>query len=413
MAFNNIRASDGRVLFLGVFLVLVFSGFFWAPTQLHRNILYIGGIISALLLYTPFVKNWFSDDGFSFQKLKQVIKKPLFIAAALFLAYSTLSVLWSDTDQSSRIVKFTKIFFILPLFLSVYIAAVNNTPKIYKSALLTFIGTALISSIFILVNHYVLQHSDGLRLEGFGRAENSVMLALFTAVACLLVTFPDKEIFHLFKKIWVRLALLAVLFPVLVLTMSRGPLLAFLISVVVICFFKKKYLPVLIAVGGVVTVGFIAFLLDVPIDKVIERGTSGRNHIWQQAITLIQEKVLFGHGVATKHLYDVPYKETVLQMPHAHSLYFSVLIQGGIINLGLLLATYWFAFKAALVDLIHEKRSSSFIFLSMGALVGLTDFGGFNTNLGGAWLVFWMPIGYLLAVNLRNRVSQSGKTAST
>jgi len=411
MAFNNIRVSNGRVLFFGVFLALIFGGFFWASTSLHRNILYVGGIIGALLLYLPFIQKFFNDSGLTFNVFKQIIRQPLFIAAALFLVYSTFSILWSDTEQSARIIKFTKIFFILPLFLSLYMAATNMSDKIYKNILLVFIGTALISSIAALIAHYGLGMAENPRLQGFGRAENSVMFALFTGIACLLVTFPDKENFHVLGKLWVRLSLLAVLLPVLVMTMSRGPLLAFLISVVVICFFKKKYVPVLIAVGSVLLIAVVAYFMDVPIDKVIERGTSGRDAIWKQALVLIQEKPLFGHGVATKQLYDVPYKLVVLQAPHAHSLYFSALVQGGIINLLLLLTTYWFAFKSALKDLVNEKRSSAFIFLSMGALVGLTDFGGFNTNLGGAWLVFWMPIGYLLAVSVRNSSSQSGKIA--
>jgi len=370
---------------------LIFSGFFWAVTDVHRDILYIGGIVGVIFsIVGACKKKLVIDFGF--------VKQPLFILAALFLSYSTLTILWSDPDSSARVVKFLKNFFILPLFLFLYVASLQANKNLYRVLVTVFLGSAALSGLYILLNHYVLNEMPSMRLRGVGRVENPIALGLMCSIAALFLLFPDKSFYDVLKKPVVRIIGILLFLTVLFLCLSRGPILAFGTTFFILLVLNKKYWTAvgLFLVGLCIIGGFI-ISADWSNTNFLERGSSGRLSAWIQGVDQIQEKPLFGHGVATKMTYQVPYMNHITTASHVHNIYLSHFIQGGVIGVLLLLGTFGFALKNAWNLKRNYHYNSVFSIMLITAILGVVDFGGFHTSMGTTWFVFWMPIAFLLA----------------
>lgn len=399
--------QDPRFLFFAAYLGLILAGFFFIPTEPHRNLMYVGGILGTILLFVPFST---SPRCYALpsEQCRRVLRQPLFIAVGLLISYLTISVLWSSVDSSARILKFTKIIFILGGFCFLYMSALYRRPETYQFLLKCFIWAALISALLMLPYTMLsLEEGQKMKIYGLGRAENPVMFGLFTGMATLFLAFPDPDFSGVLKNKYVRWCGLVLLFVAFVFSLSRGPQLAFVVTACAVLVLQRRYRLIGVIIGaGVIFLG-VMYFADFTNSNFFERGTSGRLDVWKQALALIHEKVLFGHGAATKHIYNLKYMGREHTVGHAHSLYLSVAVKGGVIALCLLIVSYVMAGWRAARLAWHDNVFSPGIAISMGAVLGLTDFGGLQTNLGATWLIFWLPVCYLLIFPCGEKVHPS------
>lgn len=137
-------------------------------------------------------------------------------------------------------------------------------------------------------------------------------------------------------------------------TYSRGAYLAVIVMLVVLMFLGKKQ-----AVG--IAALFAGILLILP-QSVYQRlfailqldvSTVTRLAIWGGCLKVFTEIPLFGVGAGTENVTNLLQNRFGINQPHAHSLYFELLVEGGLISI-----LFFVAVLSLLVyDLFYLLRS--------------------------------------------------------
>ncbi|MDY0028381.1 MAG: O-antigen ligase family protein [Pseudobdellovibrionaceae bacterium] len=301
---------------------------------------------------------------------------------------------------------------LFPLSLIPFLILCRMSFQYWYAALTAFAGAGIITAAGLLLTNWE-QISDGVRLSGWGRGENPVLCGLLYGLVCLIMIFcRDNLYFYKKLKPQYQIALISLPFAILVFSKSRGPFAACVAAGIAAAilsaesvrkFFTKNTIyissAIILSVGAFVYNGYSYFE---------NRGTTGRSQIWEQAIDLFQDKPVLGHGIATKFIYLVKIDGHTYEVSHPHSVYLSALVHTGFAGLVLQIVTLLAGLYYAFIRLRCSKDSAPFIFLCVGAAMGFVDFGGYYTNLGITWIVFWFPM-TLLSLPTYLTTSQFGK----
>jgi O-antigen ligase len=190
------------------------------------------------------------------------------------------------------------------------------------------------------------------------------------------------------------------------LSQSRGPLLAFIIAIVIGSFFEKNW-----KVIGIFITLFIVFIVfveffDIGIHSFYERGLSYRLILWKEAIKHISEAPFFGKGWFAD--VNIPINNRMLS---PHNLLLLVSAKSGAIGGGLLLILI---ITALLDSYKYFQASGNWIFICIFAyfIVCMTFDSThllYKPNLG--WLIFWMPIALIVGeeIQLKSRAPELSK----
>lgn len=385
--------QENRSLFLSsLFIPVIAPLFFYCPTSILRTLFYI----SIPFLVTLVIKNKQAIWGLLSQD------KITWGVLALFSVYMSTSVLWSSDAEISRYFSKGKLSLILGLTTVSTFYISYRFPKFSDILKNSYIFGAT-SSAIILIIHYLLTHGFSLpteRLEGLGRATNPVQASLLYGLAVIAIIFGKLPFQHTRRQVYIlKMAMILPSLVIILMTQSRGPFLALLLTLVIIFILQsrnriKAFSCGLIAIILVSVSVYGAFKNT----DILNRKTTGRFQIWQTAISQIKEHPIIGHGLATNNRYHYTKDDgTVMEASHIHSLYLSTAFQGGLIGLGLLIWIYYL-FAIKYIDLIRKKAMDHMWiggWVLMGAAFGIADFGGIVINLSTEWLVFWWPIGLL------------------
>lgn len=391
--------KDKPVFFLLLLFCAIFGGFFFMPTDLHRDVFYISLPFCSYVVY----KNRSSLKEFF------LAHKLSIIPVVGYLIYISVSLFWSDVTEEGREFDKAKIILFLPLSMAGLFLLTRRNEQAYPWMVYTFVFSAFLSGIYLLGSYlcYSISMDRWARLEGLGRAENSVMASYLYAMAVLALMYEKP----LSKLAWqYRLIIAGVLFGIMLLCLSRGPLLAFGASVGAMMLFKKQYKRIafctVVALLAVATVLYTGTRKDIPIAN---RGDTGRTQVWDRATDLIAERPLFGYGIGSKFAY--PYSNAGYRIEfasHPHSFYLATLVQGGFVSLGFL---FWIMgimfFKSLHLQQQEGEGWPLAVFLSFAAL-GFIDFGGVYVNLGVVWVAFWYQYAMIMARENPHPVIQSG-----
>lgn len=380
--------QEKPAFFLLLFFCAIFAGFFFMQTDLHRDVFYVSLPLCAYLAYKnkSYLKEFYSAHRLSI------------IPVLFYLGYIFASLFWSDVTEQGREFDKAKILLFLPLSMTGLFLVSQRIEQAYSWLVYTFVFSAFFSSIYLLGNYisYSVVMNTWARLEGMGRAENSVMAGYLHAIAVLAVLYAKP----LTRMAWqYRLVIAAVLFGVMLLCLSRGPLLAFGASVGAMMVFKKQYkriaFCVVVALLSIGTVLYTGSRESIPIAN---RGDTGRLQVWNKSIDLIGERPIFGYGIGSKFIY--PYSNAGQHIEfasHPHSFYLATFIQGGILSLVILLWVMGIIFFKSLQ--LYRETGESWplaVFISFAAL-GFIDFGGVYVNLGVVWVAFWYQYALIMA----------------
>ncbi len=396
---------ENNILFISsLFIPLIVPLFFYCPTSILRTIFYVSIPFLVALLF----KNR--------QELKQLLSedKILWRILAVFLVFMSASVLWSDNGETIRYFSKGKLFLFLGLT-TVSTFYISYKYPTFSDKIKNFYIFGAVSSAIILiaVYYFVVRFSlENQRLEGMGRATNSVQAALLYALAIIAIVFGKfSNQSSTLKTYAIKTLLAAPPLGAMLLTQSRGPFLSLILTLTALFILqsKNRIKTIFLMVMGLIAVSIPSYFVlkqTQILDQVLNRKTTGRFEIWEQAIEQITAKPIFGNGLAITNRYHFTNEYgSVFEASHIHSLYLSTLFQGGIVGLALFLSLY-FLFAKNYLELI-ANRSSPHVWIGgwviMGAAFGITDFGGIIINLSTEWLVFWWPIGLVLGLVVRNR----------
>lgn len=397
---RNLYQENSLLFISSIFIPLIVPLFFYGPTSLLRALFYVSIPFLLTLLY----KNR--------QEVKQLISQDKIIwrIIAVFLVFMSASVLWSDNGEKIRYFSKGKLFLILGLTTLSTFYITYKYPKFSNVIKNCFIFGAVSSAIILLLpdlKTYDLEWGQQ-RLEGMGRAANPVQASLLYGLAIIAIIFGSFSNQYSRTKIYLIKALL-VLPPleVMLMTQSRGPFLSLIVTfaILFILSFKSRIKAALFLCIGMGILAVPSYIALKHTD-ILDRKTSGRFEIWNTAIDQIEEKPIFGNGLAVTNRYTFKAEDGTTQpASHIHSLYLSTLFQGGIVGLVLLLSLYFLLAKRYLELTANQAADYMWIggWVVMGAAFGLTDFGGIIMNLSTEWLVFWWPIGLVLGHVAYNR----------
>lgn len=273
----------------------------------------------------------------------------------VYMCYMMMSFLWSDTKIFSILVPLLWMgMFLGDVFLS---NLIDRRERLRQAMFFLTLGAAAVSVIALLqmaciklnipfpipfwkdFDHFIFKFlpfsivTDFVSTRASATFDNPLILAVY------LILILPVSIYSLFelKKKWQRVT--AVVCVLLILggiaaTYSRGAYVAVIVMLVVLMFLGKKQ-----ALG--ISALFIGILLILP-QSVYQRlfaildldvSTVTRLAIWGGCLGIFADNPMFGVGAGTENVTNLLQSRFGINQPHAHSLYFELLVEGGLISI--------------------------------------------------------------------------------
>jgi len=415
---------------IGVVLLILLMPFWRSPVFPHEmlgitglnplNLLLLGTLGSCLL------------DGLSDSSIRRFMPRPLlWLYIVPFLVAGALGSRHVD-DIAPAFYMYGRLKFhsapgyiidlvIKPLLLVVFAllvgAAVTKSEKPER-----FLIPALISIWVMFSMAIVTVFLSGVRLDALVGTSHAVVsqlghpneLGRLYAVAYALLLFSWAES----KELKLRLALLAsmgLVIVLLILTLSRGGYLCFIVVNVLFLLWRRNA-KTLIFLGLLTTVAL--FFLPAAVYDRITQGThgyggglneisSGRiESIWLPLIPEILRSPIYGSGVGSIMWSEAQREGTALGTVQAHSAYLDTVLDMGIAGLILVCAYFahvWKGFRALSVDPAMSPTLRGFY---LGAAAGLAGY--LVAGIAGSYLTpvaeqvfLWLAIGMMYGQRAR------------
>ncbi len=335
---------------------------------------------------------------------------PATVAILAFFLYFAASLLWSPDWQwavSGRWIWRTLITLVFIAAAIVFCAQDRRSLERYLDAM---IAACLIAGIVSIAHHVAFGETAG-RMSPIGLNDHQVVGAFAYGALGVLALCQVHQPVGWRKRLFYGAAA-GVAGLVILLTISRGPLIAFGITVLFILIAYRSWRTIaIVAVSGLAFVVTAELLrrgmptelqLAAPGDllpKFLTRAPSMRPEIWAYAIEHVEASWMFGHGLTAP--FDFPYS---VPITHPHSMYVSALYYGGVVGLLLLLTV-----AAALVFELRGVSPRHYRILMAatllhGLLAGVPDLARLATSLSPVWLFLWLPAALIIGDGLRKRV---------
>lgn len=292
-----------------------------------------------------------------------------------YMCYMMISFLWSDTKVFSILVPLLWMgMFLGDVFLS---NLIDRRERLRQAMFFLTLGAAAVSVVALLqmaciklripfpipfwreFDHFIFKFFPFSIVTNFVTTRASATFDNPLILAAYLILILPVSIYSLFelKKKWQRItAVVCVLliFGGIAATYSRGAYLAVIVMLVVLMFLGKKQ-----ALG--IAALFAGILVMLP-QSVYQRlfaildldvSTVTRLAIWGGCLNIFIENPLVGVGAGTENVTNLLQNRFGINQPHAHSLYFELLVEGGLISI-----VFFAAFLSLLVyDIFFLLRS--------------------------------------------------------
>jgi O-antigen ligase len=207
----------------------------------------------------------------------------------------------------------------------------------------------------------------------------------------------------------------------LLLTFSRGAIVAFVIVNMIYLFSRRKLKTLILGamlapVALALMPGAIWSRLDMGMDQGVNAVSAGRvSGIWQPLLPWVSESPIWGHGLQSILWSPAMRGGHMLQVTHPHSAWLQAVLDTGVIGLVLMLAFWmwhvWRGFRALARDTSLAPEMSGFF---EGAAAGLLGF--VIANVAGSSFFpvpeqsfLWLAIGFMYGLRLRARLAAAGK----
>jgi O-antigen ligase len=192
------------------------------------------------------------------------------------------------------------------------------------------------------------------------------------------------------KKLWVSIAYLiafSILITILLLTKSRGPQIALLVTTCVIVFIHRRQIKLFITY---LIVSISTILLFVDATKLFSRGLdfSMRDVIWKETVRESMQNFWFGFGMQKKFILSLPNGHA---FTHSHNFILDTFRLTGFVGACLVVIVYLYALYRGFKSPIYSTKIWAVILL-FGSLCLMSN-GKIPFNRPShSWLAFWIPI---------------------
>ena len=370
--------------------ILVLCAAFVLETRGLRNLFYA----LALPLFLLFLLSLRQLD------LRALWRSPVVKLAFAYLGYFLLSALWSHDFAWSALADLLRVSVLAALFFVVTASLALRWEAFEKQLFFWFALAGGASLLFLFATLILGTPPYYQRLTGFGLAAHPIIGASLYGIVVLISAFyllPRAE-GNGQRLLWLAVIGLAIAF--ILQAGSRGPLIALVAALLIAGVLAHRLATA--AVIGLLGVGMLIGVLSdfLPIKLLYLRAPSGHFELWAQALDAIRDKPWFGHGSLTDFSFASPYGP----QRSAHNLILSNQLYGGIpaslLLLALLAAAGLRAYRAA-----RGGAAVYLLLLVFAFIASLFDSRSLFQNLGREWVTFWLPLGLLAALEVRDRAT--------
>ncbi|MGF6392983.1 O-antigen ligase family protein [Pseudomonas plecoglossicida] len=358
---------------LGLGLVWFVAAIALAPS----NKIYQQGLI--LFLWLPTLVLAWSARAVYMEALRR--QPALWGALLSLMVWSGLTLVWSTATEPGREVK--RLIYILVFLMAFPLLAQGGLTRI-RHLLQLGGGLLAIAALISIVRFYGVQgHSLLIRLEGIGEISHPILGAyvLGASVLMLLYQLPKQRAAQL---AWVLT--LACLGAFVMLSQSRGAVLALLITVVLAPLWFRDRHSRLIAVAAMLATGLAFYVVY---DVITRRGSSYRPEIFQAVLQMIGEHPWTGLGLGAE------YKVSAVGMlfDHSHNMFTHVAIEIGLPGMLLWIAVWLFTL-GEIVRARHTVLGKILLALWLYSTMAMQfDAASLTATPRAEWFVSWLTVG--------------------
>lgn len=349
-----------------LFLYIIFLPFEEALASSFGSIMKLFGmvIISASFIYL-IINNE-----------KKVKINIIIILIIFWFLFSGISIIWSESIQWwSYFMKIYLSQFLLFLSLSFLPDNIIDLSLMEKSFIISGLVAAVVLIVFPSGSHYTDEGRRTIIMFGNTLDPNVLSGVMSLGLFCAVKKIFNKQ-YILSSCIFTGLIFFGIL-----LTGSRGGLIASVLPIIVGVFVYKKSLkdiPKLVFfIIVILIIGY--FSLDLLPDELItnrfnfnilfgqneiETGSHSRYKIWSYAIPLIYKKLFFGYG--TGNFFTAI--ASVYRMAASHNMYILIAVESGIIGIFLFFLPIFILIR----KLIKKNKITELMLMSSILILGLT-----------------------------------------
>lgn len=318
----------------------------------------------------------------------------------VFLVYFSLTNLWSNNPSNiSSTLKHA-------LYLLAFICLYRQVEKLgYKKYVMgaVYIGMIVLSILTLIMVDKTTLAVNRLDIAFPWAPDNVIDLGGYMVIGMFCGIIFIRET----GKNWLYL-LMPILLTSLLLTQSRGPLIAFIAAFVLLFIINPRYTKQHIFYGFgiicvVIAVVFLANFSDIFIERLgsLYQQSFIRFGIWQNAVELAKQKPFFGWGFNQ----NLAFINSVGQnISTTHTIYLASLLKGGLVGFSLLImiVAYGLFLLPKHIKANHKTEASIFIF----CLIYYMSQGMFIIgNPQEFWFLFWFPFAVILSTPLKSTAS--------
>jgi hypothetical protein len=396
-------------LYIVFFMLLFFTpDFTWAYTEFVYLIIPIA--------FVP-VKVTYNYSGNIFPKINisvsmsnsyetlSNIRSIIFSSALIF----GLAVVISSTIQPSFSLSWfwslAKYLITITIFMLITARLALHKPKFYERFffLLSIIGS--LNSVINIISHYYYNYDSDVfpmirLMPTFGAVpDHWPTTAAMTYATCFVssVSLILMDI-QITKKLISVIAAIILLYGLL-LTQSRGPLVGTMVALLIstLILFRLTHHRF-----GVIVFCVFALATMIMVPKIgvfaLQRGDGSRPEIWSRFIKLALDRPLIGYGERLQFLVEL---DGGNMLGHAHNIFISSLIRGGIFSLFALILSYTLSVIKCIELITRFNNPLPLALVILIIIAGSVDFDQIIFMSDWQWVSFWLPIGCAIASELQ------------
>ena len=375
-----------RIFILGVTVVASLVAVLLLPSQSAAS--YFSYLLAVVVLMTG--HQW-----------RDIFSVGLFQASVALVLWLCISTLWSEFDELRDAVS---IWINAVLVISFVVAAAECQ---MRGQVQRWIGPAFaiagaLAATAAIANYFIMSPEDG-RLQGLGQLSSHVVAAL--VFGGMLVVLLHRFFLSHHTPLRLLLVLAATtLAAAVLLTASRNGWFAASFGILILIFahlFNVREFRVSLMSACTISLLFTWIVLETPILRAffLPRGDSFRLTIWPEFFDTISQSPIVGLGIATSTSFV---EVDGITFDHAHSMYISILYQGGIVALLLFFAVIVRTLVVFLrnYDLADAKLGLALFGVALAGF--LWDGHELIDKVGATWILFWFPVAIAIDIEWRN-----------
>jgi len=274
----------------------------------------------------------------------------------------------------------------------------------YDERLFYWLGWVIvITGILSIWWFYQDHHFPRARLKSIGQLRHPGFAASLYGFVGLyhFIGTPYTASTNIWRR-WLPGALAATMgLAVIILTQSRGVFVALVVMLLLGSIIsRQRRFPVLLALIVLSIVVMVSWWPDELLTMAGRRGwDSHRLEIWQQALALIRQAPLFGHGLLENTVLSVNGKS----IDHPHNILLSTVLYGGMLAGGLLLLLIGLVVRQGWQYWRAERDPKPLLLTVFGCTYLMTDGYRLISNPFPNWVYFWLPVIWAISRELQHK----------